>query len=257
MLKIENLSFSYNKVQVLNDISFNLEEGKILGLIGPNGSGKSTLLKNILHLVKPDLGRITLDNENIAKMSLTERATKISYVPQFTTPNFSHNVFYTVLMGRKPYIGWNYSKEDEEKTREILTQMKLEELSERLFSHLSGGEKQKTILARAIAQNCNVMLLDEPTSNLDLKHKQEFMLILREKVDTRRVSILIAIHDLNLAAAFCDKIILLNRGQKFMEGRPEEVMTKENIEKIYEVSVDVLHHENVPYIILNQSISFG
>ena len=251
MLKIENLSFSYDKVQVLHDISFNLEEGKIVGLIGPNGSGKSTLLKNILHLVKPDFGRISFDNKNIAEMSLAERAKIISYVPQFTTPNFSHSVFYTVLMGRKPYIGWNYTKEDEEKTREILTQMKLEELGDRSFSHLSGGEKQKTILARAIAQNCQVMLLDEPTSNLDLKHKQEFMLTLREKVGRQKVSILIAIHDLNLASAFCDNILLLDRGQKYLEGKPEDVITKENIENIYGVPVNVIQYNNIPYVILN------
>ena len=250
MLSIENLSFSYRANLVLNDISFNVEKGKIKGLIGPNGSGKSTLLKNILYLERPVAGKNFLNNITIEKMTLKERAKNISYVPQFTTPNFPHSVFYTVLMGRKPYIGWNYAQEDEKKTHGVLKQMGLDELSERLFSNLSGGEKQKVILARAVVQECPVMLLDEPTSNLDLRHKQDLMKALRDMVESQNVSILIAIHDLNLAARFCDEIILLNHGEKVVEGTPREVITKENIEEVYQVKIKIMYEENDPLIFI-------
>ena len=250
VLEVEKLHFAYNSVSMLRDVSFQVYDSEIVGIIGPNGSGKSTLIKNILRLLNPDSGQVTVDGNKVKEMSVNERAASMSYVPQFITPNFSHSVFYTVLMGRKPYIGWTYSENDRKITSDTLKQMKLDDLRDRLFNTLSGGEKQKTLLARAIAQDCRVMLLDEPTSNLDLKHKQEVMMILKEIANKKKNSVIMAIHDLNLAALFCDRLILLNQGKKAEEGSPREIMTKENLKKIYDVEVNITFHNNNPYIIL-------
>ena len=250
VLEVEKLHFAYNSVSMLRDVSFQVYDSEIVGIIGPNGSGKSTLIKNILRLLNPDSGQVMVDGNKVKEMSINERATSMSYVPQFITPNFSHSVFYTVLMGRKPYIGWNYSENDMNITLDTLKRMKLDDLGDRLFNTLSGGEKQKTLLARAIAQDCRVMLLDEPTSNLDLKHKKEVMMILKEIANKKKNSVIMAIHDLNLAALFCDRLILLNQGKKAEEGSPIEVITKENLKKIYDVEVNIAFHNNNPYIIL-------
>ena len=250
VLEVEKLHFAYNSVPMLRDVSFQVYDSEIVGIIGPNGSGKSTLIKNILCLLNPDSGQVMVDGNRVKELSINERAASMSYVPQFITPNFSHSVFYTVLMGRKPYIGWKYSENDRKITLDTLKQMKLDDLGDRLFNTLSGGEKQKTLLARAIAQDCRVMLLDEPTSNLDLKHKKEVMMILKEIANKKKNSVIMAIHDLNLAALFCDRLILLNQGKKAEEGSPIEVITKENLKKIYDVEVNIAFHNNNPYIIL-------
>ena len=250
VLEVEKLYFSYNRVPMLRDVSFQVFDSEIVGIIGPNGCGKSTLIKSILCLLDPDSGRVNVDGNSVKEMSINERAASMSYVPQFITPNFSHSVFYTVLMGRKPYIGWTYSEHDRKITLDTLKQMKLDDLGTRLFNTLSGGEKQKTLLARAMAQDCRVMLLDEPTSNLDLKHKKEVMMILKKISNKKKNAVIMAIHDLNLAALFCDRLILLSQGKKVEEGSPVEVITKENLKKIYDVEVDISFHNNNPYIIL-------
>jgi iron complex transport system ATP-binding protein len=251
-INVENLCFSYGEVQILRNISFSVNEPGIVGIIGPNGSGKTTLVKNISGLLKSDSGQVLITGKNVSKLALSEKARILSYVPQSQTPNFSHSVFYTVLMGRKPYIGWSYSDNDKGITENILNELDLDSLRNRMFSTLSGGEKQKVILGRAIAQNCKLMILDEPTSNLDLHHQQEVLRHLRNLSDKNRVTVLMVIHDLNLASMYCDRLILLDKGKKVIEGVPSQVITKELIKSVYSVDVDIIKNRDKTHILLHQ-----
>lgn len=250
-LKVENLSFSYDDVQVLRDVSFKIDEPCIVGIIGPNGSGKSTLVKNILDILQPDSGKVSFDGRDISQLGLSDKAKIMSYVPQSITPNFSHTVFYTVLMGRKPYIGWTYADSDKTLTDDILKQMTLDSLRDRLFSTLSGGEKQKVILARAIAQSCKIMVLDEPTSNLDLRHQKEVLDYLRNMSGDQKVMVLMVIHDLNLASMYCDRLILLNEGETVIDGTPSQVITKDHLKTYYGVDVEIITNGDRPHVLLS------
>ena len=249
---VENICFSYGDVQVLRNISFSVNEPSLVGIIGPNGSGKSTLVKNISGILKPESGQVSIYGKKITELKLSEKARILSYVPQSNTPNFSHTVLYTVLMGRKPYIGWSYSDKDKVIAENTLKQLNLHSLRNRMFSTLSGGEKQKVILGRAIAQSCKLMILDEPTSNLDLHHQQEVLRHLRNLSDNNQVTILMVIHDLNLASMYCDKLILLDEGKKVIEGIPTRVVTKELIKSVYGVDVDIIKNKDKPHILLHQ-----
>lgn len=248
-LRVENLSFSYDQTLILNDISFNAAQGELVGIIGPNGSGKTTLIKNILNILKPNTGNVIVDHQSISELSLTQRAKIISYVPQFSIPNYSHSVYYTVLMGRKPFIRWNYSEDDHNVAIKSLKQLNLISQKDRLLSTLSGGEKQKTLLARAITQECKYMLLDEPTNNLDLRHQKEVMSILKNLAHYQQACILIVIHDLNLASLYCDKLVLLNNGEKVIEGPPQQVITKGNLQDYYGVNMKIVLHNGCPQLL--------
>ena len=249
-LSIEKIHFSYEDVQVLRDVSFTVNTPGLVGIIGPNGSGKSTLIKNILDFLQPDSGRVMYNCRSVSELNLIEKARTMSYVPQSITPNFSHTVFYTVLMGRKPYIGWSYAEDDKAVAENTLKQMNLYTLRNRMFSTLSGGEKQKVLLARAIAQDCELMLLDEPTSNLDLRHQQEVLTYLCRLSIDNQVTILMVIHDLNLASMFCDRLIMFNEGEKVVEGAPSQVITKELMKSVYNVDVEIIYNEDKPHILL-------
>ena len=252
-ITIQNLTFSYNSTPTLNNVSLQLHESEVLGMAGPNGSGKSTLLKCINKILEPKQGTILLNQQPITKITRPEIAKKIAYVPQTTTTNHNNNenltVYEMVLLGRKPHITWQSSQKDQETTWQALKTLTIEKLAMRNYYELSGGEQQKVLIARALAQEAKTLLLDEPTSNLDIKHQLEVLNTTRKLVLNKNLTAAIAIHDLNLAARYCDKIALIKNGTIHAAGPTTTILTTENIKKIYEVEATITHHNNTPYII--------
>lgn len=207
----EGVSFSYNSHPVLSDVSFKIESGSMVCILGVNGAGKSTLLKCLNRILSPRNGTVLLDGKNLGRMSRTEVARSIGYVPQ-RHPDSGMTVFETVLLGRKPHMGWKARPEDYAVVEGILTQIGLEPLSMRRVCDLSGGQLQKVIIARALAQTPNVLLLDEPTSSLDLKNKLDVMRLIQEISTSSGISTIIAIHDLNVAIRFAERFLFLKEG---------------------------------------------
>lgn len=232
---IKGLSFSYNSHAVLKKIALNVDQGEVLGIIGPNGSGKSTLLKCMDNILKPQTGSILIDGKEINRFSMRELATAIGYVPQREDNRFPVKVFDAILMGRKPHLNWKPSLGDLQKVAEIIAMLDLEEIAMREIEAISGGERQKVMIARAIAQEPSVLLLDEPTSYLDLRHQLEVMDIIKTLAEAGTSSV-VAVHDLNLAARYCNKLVLLHEGLVYAAGG-SEVLDPVNIEPVYRVKI--------------------
>ena len=247
IIQVKNLTFAYNNVSVLQNITFNVNSGDFIGIVGPNGSGKSTLLRNLDGILKPIHGTILLENQNLSDLSRREIAKIIGYVPQREVNIFPTTVFEAVLMGRKPHIKWTETKKDKKIVAQILERLHLGEFAIRDHNKLSGGERQKVYIARALVQEPKILLLDEPTANLDLKHQIEVLDLIFDAKKTG-VTVIIAIHDLNLALRYCDKLIILDQGQIFASGG-REILTEENIEKVYGVKVSVIKKGNQYFII--------
>ncbi len=241
-LVINDISFNYKSIAALKNVCFELEKGEILSLVGPNGSGKSTLLKCIDGILKPYVGAVFVDGKKTFSMDSKELAKIMGYVPQNVsgaTKVFPFTVFDVVLAGRKPYIGWSITEKDIDTVVSILKFMGIEDLATRYFNELSGGEQQKVIIARALAQLPKILLMDEPTSNLDIKHQLEILYLIHYLCKRMGLSVIMAMHDLNLASRFSDKIIMLKNGGIFAAGPPEEVISMENIMDVYGVKAYV------------------
>jgi len=247
-LQIKNLGFSYGSTAILRGINMWLNPSEVLGIVGPNGTGKSTLLRCIDRILIPE-GEVLLDGQEISGMSRVELAKRIGYVPQSMTGIFPATVFDMVLLGRRPHLSWRSSEEDIDKVLEMLDLMDIKDLAMRNFNETSGGQQQKVLIARALAQDVDILLLDEPTSNLDIKHQLEVMEILTELSRTKGISVMMAIHDLNLASRYSDRIIMLNGGGIRDEGDPASVLTAENIRSVYDVDVVVRNEDGKPYMI--------
>ena len=248
-LKIKDLEFSYGSVPILKDVCLELASSEILGIVGPNGAGKSTLMRCINRILKPNGGSILLDGQEVKEMSRMEIARHMGYVPQTSTSVFPASVFDTVLMGRRPRIGWRSSEGDVEKVLEILKLLGIEQFALRDFNEISGGQQQKVVIARALAQEPDVLLLDEPTSNLDIRHQLEAMDIIKKLVKETGISAITAIHDLNLASRYSDRVIMLNGGSIFDVGNPASVLNPENIKHVYGVEAVVRNENGRPYIV--------
>ena len=248
-LKVKNVNFNYASVPILKDVCIELDRSEMLGVVGPNGAGKSTLLRCIDRILSPQEGCILLDGEDIKDMHLMELAKKMAYIPQSATQVFPATVFDTVLMGRRPHVGWRSSEEDLEKVLDTLQMMHIEDLAMRDINEVSGGQQQKIFIACALAQEPDVLLLDEPTSNLDIKHQLEVMDIIKNIVVEKGISAIMAIHDLNLAARYTDRILMMNGGHIYAAGEPSAVLTPENINHAYGVEVEVINHKGRLYIL--------
>jgi len=246
ILDVQNLSFSWGDNEVLDNVNFSFNPNELVAILGINGAGKSTLLKCINKILEPDCGKILISDNNISNFNLTELSKMISYVPQSVLTNFSMDVFDVVLLGRRPHLTWRISEKDRDKVSETLKFLNLEEFAFRSFNKLSGGERQRVIIAKTIAQDPVLFLMDEPTSDLDLKNQIGVMKKIKQLVsDENNVkSALIAIHDINIAARFADRILLLHEGQIFAEGAPEKVLTVENIEKVFHVTSEIEEKTN-------------
>ena len=245
-LEIKGVSFSYGSRPALEDVTMSIEEGEIVSLVGPNGSGKTTLLKCINRILKLQKGTVLVEEKDISKLKLKELAKILSYVPQSVSHSLPSTVFEIVLIGRKPHLDWNVSSRDKEIVLNILSLMGLKEMVLRQSNELSGGEYQKVLIARALAQEPQVLLLDEPTSNLDLKHQLDVLNLITSIVKEKNIAAVMALHDLNLASRFSDKMIFLNGGKIYDAGKPETVLTERNIRKVY--GVEAIVNENSGYL---------
>ena len=248
-LKVKGVHFSYNGIDALDNVSTEVSDGEVVSLVGPNGSGKSTLLKCINKILSPKKGTIILGGKDLSDVGLNEMARLSGYVPQSANYLFPSTVFDAVLLGRRPYVDWSVSARDKEVVSWTLAATGLENMVLRYFNELSGGERQKVLIARALAQETELLLLDEPTSNLDLKHQLEILSLIMITVKDKGISVIMALHDLNLAARFSDKIILLKEGRIYAAGEPGAVLTQENIRAVYGVDTLVNNDSGRPHIV--------
>lgn len=247
ILSVNGLMFKYPSHTVLKDVSFSLEKGECAAVLGTNGAGKSTLLKCINRILKPQKGSILIEEKEVKRLNSVELAQKIAYVSQ-NNQCFRTTVFDTVLVGRKPYIKWGASKEDLKMVNRTLEILGLERYALRYTDELSGGEFQKVLIARALVQEPDVLMLDEPTNNLDLKNQIEVIDVIKKIVRNKKISAMVTIHDLNLALRFADKFILLKNGEIFAAGGID-IMTAENISHVYSVPVRIEKFKNTPVIL--------
>ena len=250
---------------MLKDINFSIKPNEVVSVLGVNGAGKSTLIKCLNGILKPASGKVSIltveesDNGlvNVSGLDLVGLSRVMSYVPQFIRTSFSMDVFDVVLLGRRPHIKWRISENDRDKVSETLRYLNLEEFAFRKFDQISGGERQRVVIAKAIAQDPNLFLFDEPTSNLDLKNQIQIMKCIRKIIKDSKSpkSALIAIHDINTAARYSDKIILLDNGSIKAFGSPNEVLTEQNIADVFGVkSSVVLTDENYIRVLIDDEI---
>lgn len=242
MLKIKDLNVSYGQTQVLQEIGLSAIEGEFIGIIGPNGSGKTTLLKTITKALNPTSGTILIDGTNIEEMGSNEIAKKVAVVSQVVSINFEFTVEDIVLMGRNPYIKSSESIEDIKIANDMMKKTNILHLKNRLITQLSGGELQRVIIARALTQMPNILLLDEPTSHLDITNQIDILNLVK-KSSTKGVVVIAVMHDLNLAAYYCDKICLLRDGCIISIGTPKQVLTPLNIEVAFNLPIEVMNNE--------------
>ena len=249
MVKVENITYSYvrNGKPVLEEVGFNLEEGRCIAVLGNNGAGKSTLLKCIDRICPTRGSVVMVDGKNLLTLSGRDMARQVAYVPQ-NAAAVRMTVFDAVLLGRKPYIRWDATAEDRQIVSDILHQMGLDSYVLRQVSELSGGEAQKVLLARALAQNPRFLLLDEPTSNLDPRNQHEVLQVIRRIAQSRKICVAIIIHDLNLAVRYCDKFLFLQGSRVFAYGG-REIMTPQTIQAVYGMRVQMIQHGSIPIII--------
>ncbi|MDU4889952.1 MAG: ABC transporter ATP-binding protein [Clostridium sp.] len=234
----DNIKVSYGAADILKGISVNTEAKEFIGIIGPNGSGKSTLLKCMYRTLKPDDGAVYLNGDPLLSMKVKESSKKIAVVAQHNYYNFDFSVKEVVLMGRSPHKKTldRDNEEDYKIVEQALETVGMKSFEDRSFSTLSGGEQQKVILARALAQQTQCLILDEPTNHLDITHQLEILRIVKDL----GITIVAAIHDLNLAAAYCDKLYVMRDGQIVCEGSPEEVLTRELIKEVYSIDIEIV-----------------
>ncbi|MGI5905870.1 MAG: ABC transporter ATP-binding protein [Candidatus Pararuminococcus gallinarum] len=239
-LQVEDLTYSYGEKEAADHVTLQVNAGEFVGLIGPNGSGKSTVLKNVYRGLTPDSGRITLDGEDLLSMPYKKSAVKLAVVGQENEVPFDFMVEEIVAMGRSPHkkLFDIDTPHDKQMVYHALEHLGMEHMAKRSYLHLSGGEKQRVLIARAIAQESDFFVLDEPTNHLDISYQiQIFDFIKRLKV-----TVLSAIHDLNMAALYCDRIYVMKAGRIVLQGTPEEVLTPENIFEVYGVHSAVERH---------------
>lgn len=238
-LEIQDLSFAYGTRPILHEVGFTVEDGRFAALLGPNGSGKSTLVKAVAGVHRPRGGSIRVGGTEVTRLGRRELARTVGYVPQAGDAPFDLTVEEAVMLGRTPHFGFAPRRRDHEVVAAAITRMGLEELAGRSMSELSGGQAQRALIARALAQDTRVLLLDEPTSALDLRYQVETLQLVRQITREQGITALIAIHDLNQAAQYCDRIVLLHGGRKVADGTPAEALRAEVLREVYEVDVEV------------------
>ena len=244
MIELKDISLGYNGRAVLKNINLRAMPGKMLGLIGPNGSGKSTIIKGMARVISVFSGHIFIGGRNIESIKRDELARIVATVPQNPTLPGTFTVFEVVLMGRTPHLGLlRYEgKEDMAIAWQAMRATQTELLAERRVGELSGGERQRVVIARALTQQPKAILLDEPTAYLDINHQIEIMDLVKNLCLERSLTVIAAMHDLNLAAQYCDWLVMLDGGRIYTEGKPQDVLTAQNIKEVYGAEVCVFPH---------------
>ena len=253
MLVIQSLSVGYGARLVLHEIDLHVQSGEILALIGPNGAGKTTLIRAVSGVIRPQAGSLKAAGESLAGMNASQRARKLAVVPQARNLPDPYTVWQTVLLGRTPYLGWlgQPTERDRTRVRWALERTETLELAERHIGELSGGEQQRVLLARALAQETPLLLLDEPTAHLDLHHQTTLLDLVYALTRENHLTVLMALHDLNLAALYADRVALLVDGRLQAVGTPSEVLTAERLSEAYRLPLHVIQHPDfgVPLVL--------
>ena len=244
MIELHDVSLGYNHEPVLHNVNMKAMPGQILGLVGPNGSGKSTLIKGMARVIGTLSGRILIDSRDIRTIKRDELARLVATVPQNPALPAAFTAFELVLMGRTPHLGLlRYEGGDDFAIAwEAMQATHTQTLAERRVSELSGGERQRLVIARALTQQPGVILLDEPTANLDINHQVEILNLVRNLCFEQSLTVVVALHDLNLAAQYCDWMVMLDGGKVYAEGTPPDILTAANIKKVYGADVYVYPH---------------
>jgi iron complex transport system ATP-binding protein len=244
MIELDNVSLGYDHRAILREVSIKARAGQILGLVGPNGSGKSTLIKGITRVIDVFSGRVLIDGNDVRAIKHNELARLVATVPQSPALPGAFTAFELVLMGRTPHLGLlRYEgAKDLAVAWQAMKATSTQAFAERRVSELSGGERQRLVIARALAQQPKAMLLDEPTANLDINHQVEILNLVKSLCLERNLTVLIALHDLNLAAQYCDWMVMLNGGTVYTEGTPLDILTAPNIKRVYGAEVHVYPH---------------
>lgn len=248
LIKVKDLAFKYDGY-ILRDVEFAVERRSFVSLLGVNGAGKSTLLKNLNRTLKPTFGTVYLNGKDLGRLRRRETAQTMACVSQYNE-TIKSTVFDMILVGRVPYVRKEVSQEDYRKVERIIGELELEEYAMRDASTLSGGEFQKVVLARALAQEPEIILLDEPTSNLDIKNQLDVMKLLKGYCRGKGIAAIVSVHDVNLALQFSDKFLMLKEGRVFAYG-DDSVITRETIKEVYRLDVAVQTYGNRKIIILN------
>lgn len=246
-LKVQDLQLSYRSRPALQGVSFELREGEILMVLGNNGAGKSTLLKCINRILRPRCGTVLLDGHDLGRLSQREIARHIGYLPQNQQP-WRITVFDAVALGRRPHIGLNPSPADLRLVEEVIERLNLGDLALRYLDELSGGELQKVMVARALAQKPDLLLLDEPVSNLDVRNQIELLRYLQDEVRERKISCMVAMHDLNMAIRFGHQFLLLRGGKIYAQGG-REIINEDNLRAVYGLGMSLHYVQGMPVIV--------
>jgi iron complex transport system ATP-binding protein len=241
LIETRQLALGYNGHNIIEHLDLTARPGELVGLVGPNGAGKTTVLRALAGLLTPRGGSVLVDDQSIDDLSSAVRARSIGLVPQGEAYVWPLRVEELVLLGRAPHRGWllPMSRHDHTVVEQALALTELVALRQRPIDKLSGGERQRVMIARALAQEPQVLLLDEPTANLDVHHQLRLLDLVRGLVDARRLTAIVAIHDLALAARYCDRLVLLHHKHSYAAGKPEEVLTPENLRAVFDIDAEL------------------
>ncbi len=251
---IEDLDYSYSKdALVLKGINLSMSNPQLISIVGPNGVGKSTLIHCIDRILSPTHGTVVVDGRNVTEYPPKDLAKKIGYVPYSAGDSFPMTVVDTILMGRNPHHKWKSLHEDMKIVEEAMDLMDIKPLAMRNFNELSAGQHQRVMLARGLAQQPDILLLDEPTANLDIKHQVGVTRLLKQLSASKGIIVIMISHDLNLAAKYSDNIIMLSKGSVFAVGKPVDVITADSIREVYGVDSEVIQSEGRPFMIVKDS----
>jgi iron complex transport system ATP-binding protein len=248
-IRAVEITFNYGSMAALKGVSLAVGAGEMTALIGPNGSGKSTLVKCCSKILSPCQGRVFLNAMEIKRMSFSQIAQWIGYVPQSYSTIFSFKVFETVLMGLGSGMMWKYSKKDLQRTAAVLDVLGLTDIADRNIHELSGGQQQRVTIARALVKKPRFLIMDEPTSGLDFKNQHDVMNTVKDMAHRENIGVLTVAHDINLASATADRIVMMKDGMIHAEGKPEDVITPLNINAVFGVDVKVIRHKERPHIL--------
>lgn len=249
-IRINEMAFSYSSVPVLEGICIDLKGPQFVSILGPNGVGKSTLIHCINKILEPTGGTVLVDDMDVSDYSLKDMARKVGYVPYSSSDTFPLTVVDTVLLGRHPHAGWKTTDDDLRIVYDTLERLDIGDLAMRYFNELSAGQHQKVMLARGLVQHPDILLLDEPTSNLDVKHQLGISRLLRRLSHEDDIMVIMISHDLNIAAKYSDFVIMMHQGSIFDVGTPAEVITSENIREVYGVDSRIIDDDGSPHVIL-------
>lgn len=246
-LRVQGIEFAYNSVPVLRDVAFEAEEGEIIGVLGPNGSGKTTLLRCMNRALMPSKGTVLVEEKDLGSLTRKEIANEMAVVPQNCVITFPFTALEIVMMGRNPSMDRfrGETRKDVEIVKRAMEATNIVGLAGRTMNQLSGGERQRVIIARALAQQPKIMLLDEPTLHLDVNHQMEIMELVKDLARREKLTVIMVSHDLNLAARYCNKLILLSEGRVLSAGSVPQVLTQENVEKVFRIRSLVQYDERI------------